>query len=206
MKRHKNLIGLSHDHHHGLRLAQLIKKDAPEYKDLPNDIEGKVKYTINAWEEELQYHFKNEEEILFPAVENKDEEIDELIDEILIEHEEIEFKIKQLQSADDKEEILNKSRQEKFDEGMLHSEEKGRKIGIKVFCGVFIFIVLFNMFFSHGNNTTFYAVSSMFWAFAAGEAFPKYQFTHNKAFMVTTVVGGIASAAYLASFVLSVLG
>jgi len=105
-----------------------------------------------------------------------------------------------------KEEILNKSRQEKFDEGMLHSEEKGRKIGIKVFCGVFIFIVLFNMFFSHGNNTTFYAVSSMFWAFAAGEAFPKYQFTHNKAFMVTTVVGGIASAAYLASFVLSVLG
>jgi iron-sulfur cluster repair protein YtfE (RIC family) len=107
MKRHKNLIGLSHDHHHGLRLAQLIKKDAPEYKDLPNDIEGKVKYTINAWEEELQYHFKNEEEILFPAVENRDERIDELIDEILIEHEEIEFKIKQLQSSNDKEEILN---------------------------------------------------------------------------------------------------
>lgn len=107
MKRHKNIIGLSHDHHHGLRLAQLIKKDSPEYKDLPNDIDGKVQYTINAWEKELQYHFKNEEEILFPAVENRDEKIDELIDEILIEHEEIKFKIKQLQTSDDKEIILN---------------------------------------------------------------------------------------------------
>lgn len=107
MKRHKNLIGLSHDHHHGLRLAQLIKKDAPEYKDLPNDIDGKVQYTINAWEEELQYHFKNEEEILFPAVENRDEKLDELIDEILMEHKEIKFKINQLKTTDEKEEILN---------------------------------------------------------------------------------------------------
>lgn len=107
MKRHKNLIGLSHDHHHGLRLAQLIKEDAPEYKDLPNDIEGKAKYTISAWEEELQYHFKNEEEILFPAVENIDGKIDELIDEILIEHEEIEYKINQLTTTHEKENILN---------------------------------------------------------------------------------------------------
>lgn len=107
MKRHKNLIGLSHDHHHGLRLAQLIKKDAPVYKDLPNDVEGKINYTIKAWEEELNYHFKNEEEILFPAVENRDEKIDELIDEILIEHEEIEYKISQLKTSSEKEEILN---------------------------------------------------------------------------------------------------
>lgn len=107
MKRHENLIGLSHDHHHGLRLAQLIKKDAPEYKDMPNDIDGKVQYTINTWAQELKYHFKNEEEILFPAVENRDEKIDELIDEILIEHEEIEYKIKQLQTSEDKAEILN---------------------------------------------------------------------------------------------------
>ncbi|MEA4972852.1 hypothetical protein SDC9_101157 [bioreactor metagenome] len=105
-----------------------------------------------------------------------------------------------------KEEILNKSRKEKVDEGIIHSEEKGRKIGMKIFCGVFIFIVLFNMFFGHGDNTTFFAVSSMFWAFVAGEAFPKYQFTHTKSYLITTVAGGIASAAYLASFVLAVLG
>lgn len=107
MRRHKNLIGLSHDHHHGLRLAQLIKKDAPVYKDLPNDVEGKISYTIKAWEEELKYHFKNEEEILFPAVENRDDKIDELIDELLVEHEEIEYKINQLKTSDEKEEILN---------------------------------------------------------------------------------------------------
>jgi len=107
MRRHKNLIGLSHDHHHGLRLAQLIKKDAPVYKDLPNDAEGKISYTIKAWEEELKYHFKNEEEILFPAVENRDEKINELIDELLVEHEEIEYKISQLKTSSEKEEILN---------------------------------------------------------------------------------------------------
>lgn len=107
MKRHKKLIGLSHDHHHGLKLAQLIKKDSPVYKDLPNDIDGKSNYVINAWENELKFHFKNEEEILFPAVGNKDEKIDELIDELLIEHEEIEFKIGQLKNSNEKEEILN---------------------------------------------------------------------------------------------------
>lgn len=107
MRRHQNLIGLSHDHHHGLRLAQLIKKDAPVYKDLPNDAEGKINYTIKAWEEELKYHFKNEEEILFPAVENRDDKIDELIDELLVEHKEIDYKINQLKTSDEKEEILN---------------------------------------------------------------------------------------------------
>lgn len=107
MKRHKKLIGLSHDHHHGLKLAQLIKKDSPVYKDLPNDIDGKSNFAINAWENELKIHFKNEEEILFPAVAGREDKIDELIDELLIEHEEIEFKIGQLKNSDEKEEILN---------------------------------------------------------------------------------------------------
>lgn len=107
MKRHKHLIGLSHDHHHGLRLAQLIKSDAPEYKDLPNDVEGKVKYTIDAWENELNHHFENEEKILFPAVTNRDEEVDNLIDEIIIEHEQIEQLVNQLKAGKDKVDTLD---------------------------------------------------------------------------------------------------
>ncbi len=45
-----------------------------------------------------------------------------------------------------KEEILEKSRKEKSDEGLIAAENQGRKIGIGVFCGVFVFIILFNIF------------------------------------------------------------
>ena len=107
MKRQKSLIALSQDHHHGLLLAMLIKKDAPKYNGLPDDTEGKVKYTINAWEKELKQHFKNEEEILFPFVANRNEDLDIMIDEILIEHEEIEYKVNQLRDTKEPEEILN---------------------------------------------------------------------------------------------------
>jgi len=107
MKRHKALIPLSQDHHNGLMLAQLIKKDAPEYKGLPTDLEGKVKYTIDSWENELKIHFNNEEEILFPSVKGKNEEIDDLIAELVAEHEIIKEKIKSLESKKDAQEMLN---------------------------------------------------------------------------------------------------
>ncbi len=45
-----------------------------------------------------------------------------------------------------KEEILEKSRKEKSDEGLIAAENQGRKIGIGEFCGVFVFIILFNFF------------------------------------------------------------
>lgn len=107
MKRHKSLIALSQDHHHGLLLSMLIKKDAPNYNGLPNDTDGKVKYTINAWETELKQHFKNEEEMLFPFVADRDENLDIMIDEILTEHQEIEYKVNQLRDSTEPEETLS---------------------------------------------------------------------------------------------------
>lgn len=89
MKRHKSLIPLSQDHHHGLIVAQLAKKSAPEYKDLPNDPDGKAEYALHAWESEISIHFKNEEKILFPFVKGKNDELDRLIEEILDEHKNI---------------------------------------------------------------------------------------------------------------------
>ena len=86
MKRNKSLIALSHDHHHGLILAQLIKKGAPEYKGLPTDLIGKVNHVKESWQKELKLHFENEENILFPFVKGKNDEIDRLIEEILEEH------------------------------------------------------------------------------------------------------------------------
>ncbi len=105
MKRHKSLILISHDHYHGLQLAQLIKKNAPELKNLPSDIEGKKDYTINFYENDLLHHFYLEENIILPAVKGKDEEIDKLFDEIIKEHKEIE---KLVESLREKSNIGNK--------------------------------------------------------------------------------------------------
>ena len=101
MKRHKSLIPLSQDHHNGLMLAQLIKKDAPEYRGLPTDLGGKLRYAQDMWKNELKDHFKNEENILVPAVSGKNEEIDVLINELKNEHSSIELKIIELNDPTD---------------------------------------------------------------------------------------------------------
>jgi iron-sulfur cluster repair protein YtfE (RIC family) len=101
MKRHKALILLSHDHHKGLLLAQLLKKNAPPYKGLPTDPAGKMNYAIEAFKSDLIIHFKDEEEILFPLLRNKTLELDTLIDELLDEHKKIEEGISSLNISDD---------------------------------------------------------------------------------------------------------
>lgn len=107
IKRHNALAPLSRDHHRGLILSQLIKKDAPDYKDLPKTTFDKVKYTINFYKSELVKHFKNEEDILYPAVKNKSNEIDELFEDIISEHNKIKQLVVQLESGEKNSDILN---------------------------------------------------------------------------------------------------
>lgn len=105
-----------------------------------------------------------------------------------------------------REDILNQSRTSGQDEGMEQAENQGRKIGYTVFCCVFAVIVLFNFIFGRQQDTLFYAVSAMFWAFLAAEAFPKYKFTGKRTFLVTTIAGGLASFAFLLNYILTTLG
>jgi iron-sulfur cluster repair protein YtfE (RIC family) len=86
MKRHSALIPLSQDHHKALLLAQLIKKNAPEYHGLPTDIIGKMNFAKEIYHTELERHFKDEEEFVFPYLKGKDVELDNLISEIMNEH------------------------------------------------------------------------------------------------------------------------
>lgn len=86
MKRHPALIPLSQDHHKALLLAQLIKKNAPEYHDLPKDLIGKMNFAKEIYHTELENHFRDEEQIVFPYLKEKDIELDNLISEILNEH------------------------------------------------------------------------------------------------------------------------
>lgn len=86
MKRHPALIPLSQDHHKALLLAQLIKKNAPEYHGLPKDLIGKMNFAKDIYHTELENHFRDEEQIVFPYLKEKDIELDNLISEILNEH------------------------------------------------------------------------------------------------------------------------
>jgi iron-sulfur cluster repair protein YtfE (RIC family) len=86
MKRNRNLVLLSHDHYQGLNLANLIKKGAPVFNRLPNDVTGKLRYTLDMYDNDLVKHFSDEEEILFPAVEGKDPDVDIIIEEMLEDH------------------------------------------------------------------------------------------------------------------------
>ncbi len=90
MKRHPALYTLSHDHHQGLILAQQLKKGAPQYKGMPSTPEDKKDYTLRFYNSELIKHFTDEEEILFPAVKNKNAEVDKLVSEIISEHRKME--------------------------------------------------------------------------------------------------------------------
>ena len=107
MKRHKSLIFISHDHYHGLKLAQLIKKNAPEFKNLPNKLESKKNYTLNFYENDLLHHFYLEENIILPAVKGRNKEIDKLFEEIVIEHKNIEKSMESLRENIDIENKLN---------------------------------------------------------------------------------------------------
>ena len=101
----------------------------------------------------------------------------------------------------DKEEILQKSRQERNDEGLVAARGQGQKVGVGAFCVVFAVIVAFNF----ANGLSSYAPMAMFWAFLAAEAYPQYRFTKNKGYLVATVAGAIACVAFLGSLVITTL-
>jgi hemerythrin-like domain-containing protein len=108
MRRHKSLIKLSREHHKGLLLAQLLKKDAPAYRGLPTDLQGKIEYAQKEWRTRILPHFDSEDNILFPLVINHDESIDMLIAEIKQEHIELKVLFAAISEEPNAKELLNK--------------------------------------------------------------------------------------------------
>jgi iron-sulfur cluster repair protein YtfE (RIC family) len=100
MKRHTSLISLSKDHHQGLIIAQILKKNAPVYKGMPSDPEGKRKYILNFWKTELADHFIVEEEILIPEIIGKNSDLNEICKQVLEEHKQIRELLSQLKHSD----------------------------------------------------------------------------------------------------------
>lgn len=96
MPRSKSLVPLSHDHHHALRLAQMLKKNAPHLEGMPESPEGKAARALEFYESDLIVHFAAEEKLLYPFVKGRDSIVDRLFGEIMEEHKQIKHLIEGL--------------------------------------------------------------------------------------------------------------
>ncbi len=85
MKRHEALKPLSREHHGALLLAQVLRKDVPDYKGMPSLVADKAAYALEAFNNSLQPHFVQEEQV-FAKLRNCSASLDLLIDEIISEH------------------------------------------------------------------------------------------------------------------------
>jgi len=86
MPRSRYLIPLSHDHHHALKLAQMLRKNAPQMESTPESPFEKARRALEFYESDLVVHFAEEEKILYPFVRGRSKDVDELFKEIFSEH------------------------------------------------------------------------------------------------------------------------
>jgi len=101
LKRHSALINLSRDHYAGLLLASVLKKDSPDFKNMPTSPDEKAIHVKLKYDTELKAHFEAEEKILFPFVKGKAIELDKIINELIEEHRLLEAGIVGLASSTD---------------------------------------------------------------------------------------------------------
>ena len=102
----------------------------------------------------------------------------------------------------DKEEILEKSRRQKEDEGTVYAENKGRRYGFLAFDGVFVFSLLFNQFTNQDSLIPW----CMFAAYSAAEDYGRYRVTKSKLQIAGCVISGVCSVFFLVFYVMKVLG
>ncbi len=84
MLRDRNLVPLSHQHQHALALCVRIGKAFAEVHDTP-DVHRWEEEIIQLFDQEIKFHFAAEEKHLFPAASHF-EELQQLVDELMIEH------------------------------------------------------------------------------------------------------------------------
>lgn len=112
MKRHPALTPLSREHHGALILARLLQKNAPIYKGLPSDTDGKAEYALKFYSEDLIKHFEDEEKAL-KLVNGINSELDLLVETIFSEHQELHLLFQSINNHPDK---------------AVHLDELGKKL------------------------------------------------------------------------------
>lgn len=86
MKRHRALIPLSHDHHHGLVQARRLGRAAAS--DLVERREAAAAF-LAFFDRDTRLHFRDEEERFFPLLVGADEPATELLVQALLEHQQL---------------------------------------------------------------------------------------------------------------------
>jgi hemerythrin-like domain-containing protein len=84
MRRHDALIPLTHDHHHALARARRLRLAAAS-EDREEQREAAIEF-VEFFEEDSLLHFREEEEILFPLVIDRDDAPVDLLARLLLEH------------------------------------------------------------------------------------------------------------------------
>lgn len=75
-----------------------------------------------------------------------------------------------------KEEILERSRKKKKDEGTEYMMNRGRRYGVMAMSSMFIILAVFNMYQGQDNNQ----ILAIFWAYLGYESYGMYTATHQK--------------------------
>ena len=107
MKRHEKLIPYSRFHRQILFLALISKSNAPDVKGYPTEIQDKIDFALGFYKNELSPHFSEEKTKLFDQYQGRDNEIDDLIEDLLKEREEIKLLFQEL-SLKREEHMLNR--------------------------------------------------------------------------------------------------
>lgn len=104
----KSLFSFSHDHFHGLMLAQMIKKNSSLLTEIQISVEDKASYTTHFYKMELENHFYIEENTLYPLIKGVSNEIDEIFQIIIEEHRFISMLVESLRTNADLEDKLDR--------------------------------------------------------------------------------------------------
>ncbi|HZA41551.1 MAG TPA: hemerythrin domain-containing protein [Actinomycetota bacterium] len=83
MKRHPALIPLTHDHHHGLKHARRLKLAT---KQDESERTHTAEEFLDFFRSEALIHFREEEELLFPALLEHDSGAEDAIGGLLLDH------------------------------------------------------------------------------------------------------------------------
>ena len=93
----------------------------------------------------------------------------------------------------EKQDILEKSRREKRDEGVTYAENAGRRYGMIAFCLLNSAMILYNLV----KGLDSYLPLALFWGYLAAEGLGKYQVRRERKYLWVVVCGAVASLCFL---------
>lgn len=97
-----------------------------------------------------------------------------------------------------REEILERSRAERKDEGMEFALDKGRLYGITGMTLLYLALLVFNRCFNQDNSSLF----AMYWTYLAFEMFGRYRTIKKKSSLAIGIVSVLAAILFLAIHVI----